>query len=90
MECSEAYREGEAYYRRHGYNYKNPYPAATREHNDFERGWTQGLKKNPEIGEKLEKKEGVGSQGYQAEQQAKQTKESLERRKREYLRAKGK
>lgn len=44
MILDEIYREGEAYYFKKG-AYKNPYPNGSNEFNEFERGWTQALKR---------------------------------------------
>ena len=44
-----AYREGmSSYFNKEG-NYKNPYTSGTPEYNAFERGWTQALKRNPDL-----------------------------------------
>ncbi|MFD1218132.1 hypothetical protein [Microbulbifer celer] len=45
---NDAYRLGLKSYARNRGNYKNPYPRSDSRHNDFERGWTQGLKRMPE------------------------------------------
>lgn len=40
---SQAYEEGYC----SGAYYRNPYPQGSQEYNDFERGWTQRLKRMP-------------------------------------------
>jgi hypothetical protein len=44
-----AYREGMSSYLNKDSNYKNPYLSGTPEYNAFERGWTQALKRNPDL-----------------------------------------
>jgi len=44
VNLDEIYREGELQYFKKG-TYKNPYPNGTIEFNEFERGWTQALKR---------------------------------------------
>lgn len=44
MNLDKIYREGELYYSQKG-TYKNPYPNGSMEFNEFERGWTQALKR---------------------------------------------
>jgi len=46
---SKEYREGTLYAQKNGGLYKNPYPVGSVEHNNFERGWSQELKKNPDV-----------------------------------------
>lgn len=45
MNLDNVYREGEQYYFNMG-AYKNPYPSGSVEFNEFERGWTQALKRS--------------------------------------------
>ena len=44
-----AYREGMSSYFNKEANFKNPYSSGTPEYNAFERGWTQALKRNPDV-----------------------------------------
>lgn len=43
------YQEGFQSYRKNKGNYSNPYAIGTNEHNNFERGWSQALKRYPEL-----------------------------------------
>lgn len=43
---SEIYEDGFNCYCRNPDQYHNPYPAGTPDFNDFERGWTQALKRD--------------------------------------------
>lgn len=45
---NEAYRFGLKSYVLNRGKYKNPYLRNDSRHNDFERGWSQALKRNPE------------------------------------------
>jgi len=44
---SEAYRGGFDDYLRHPDAYRNPYSHGTQEFNDYERGWSQAIKRYP-------------------------------------------
>ena len=44
-----AYQEGRKSYFSNKGKYENPYPSGSIEHNIFERGWSQALKRIPEI-----------------------------------------
>ncbi|MGN2622812.1 hypothetical protein ACTCUN_06405 [Stutzerimonas balearica] len=44
-----AYQEGRKSYFSNKGKYENPYPSGSLEHNIFERGWSQSLKRIPEI-----------------------------------------
>lgn len=44
-----AYQEGRKSYFENKGRYNNPYPQSSIEYNIFERGWSQALKKTPEI-----------------------------------------
>jgi hypothetical protein len=48
--------DGEKYYFTHGFEYRNPHPRGTDKHNQFEREWSQALKKRPEVGARIDKK----------------------------------
>ena len=41
-------REGMQSFHQHKGRYSNPYPSGSWQHNDFERGWTQALKRTPD------------------------------------------
>ncbi|POP52611.1 hypothetical protein [Zhongshania marina] len=45
---SDAYELGRNDYLRHPDSYHNPFPKSSQDWNDYERGWTQGLKRYPE------------------------------------------
>ncbi|MQM38895.1 hypothetical protein KBTX_02916 [wastewater metagenome] len=45
---SGAYNEGKQFALQHGTLYRNPYPAGSATHNDFERGWSQAHKRFPQ------------------------------------------
>jgi len=45
LNLDNIYRDGEQYYFNMG-TYKNPYPPGSLEFNEFERGWTQALKRS--------------------------------------------
>lgn len=47
-------KEGELHYFKYGLSYRNPYPSTSDAHNQFERGWSQSLKKYPEVAERIE------------------------------------
>jgi len=47
--------EGKKHYLAYGSEYRNPYPRGTDEHNQFERGWSQTLKKYPEVVARIDK-----------------------------------
>lgn len=49
MYDNPAYREGMSSYFNKDGNYKNPYSSGSSEYNAFERGWTQALKRNPDV-----------------------------------------
>ena len=49
-------KEGEIYCLRYGTLYRNPYPPGTVEHNQFERGWSQTIKKHPNEVANIDKK----------------------------------
>lgn len=49
--------EGKSHYLKFGEKYSNPYPRGTAEHNDFERGWSQAMKANPAILERIKKEQ---------------------------------
>ena len=42
-------QEGEEYFRKYG-SYRNPYELGTIEHNDYERGYWQAYRREPEKG----------------------------------------
>jgi hypothetical protein len=44
-----AYKEGRQSYFANKGKYENPYPPGSLEYDAFERGWSQALKKSPEI-----------------------------------------
>jgi hypothetical protein len=44
---TKEYRQGYSSYLSDPECYKNPYGRPSREHNDFERGWAQGIKRYP-------------------------------------------
>ncbi|MBD9415225.1 hypothetical protein IB234_11735 [Pseudomonas sp. PDM16] len=44
-----AYQEGRKRYFSNKGKYENPYPPGSLEHDIFERGWSQALKRTPEI-----------------------------------------
>lgn len=44
-----AYQEGRKSYFSNKGRYENPYPSSTVEHDIFERGWYQALKRTPQI-----------------------------------------
>lgn len=44
-----AYQEGRKSYFSNKGKYENPYPPGSVEHDIFERGWSQALKRTPEI-----------------------------------------
>ena len=44
MSLDKIYREGASHYSQEG-EYRNPYPNGSPEFNEFERGWTQALKR---------------------------------------------
>lgn len=52
----DPFEEGEKYALTYGSNYKNPHPRGTDQHNQFERGWSQALKKYPEVIDRIDKK----------------------------------
>ena len=54
--------EGEKHYLAYGSEYRNPYPPGTDEHNQFERGWSQTLKRCPKAVARIDKK---GNDWYQ-------------------------
>ncbi len=45
---SDAYELGRNDYLRHPDSYHNPFPKSSQDWNDYERGWTQGLKRYPQ------------------------------------------
>lgn len=47
--------EGEKHCFTFGSEYRNPYPRETNEHNQFERGWSQTLKRYPEVVARIDK-----------------------------------
>lgn len=48
--------EGRKHALTYGSEYRNPYPRGTNEHDQFERGWSQTLKKYPETIDRIDKK----------------------------------
>ncbi len=79
-----AYQEGRKNYFANKGKYENPYPIGSLEYDAFERGWTQALKKTPEI--ILREMKPVKVQKTQEEA----TKElKLDRAKEAYLKGKG-
>lgn len=52
---SKEFEEGRLYYHQFGTAYQNPYAIGTLEHNDFERGWSQALKRYPNVGERIDR-----------------------------------
>jgi hypothetical protein len=51
MHNHPAYKEGMHSYRNNKDKYLNPYPKGTKEHDLFERGWSQALKKSAVSGD---------------------------------------
>lgn len=49
MKNKDAYEKGKRSYRLDGDKYQNPYRAGTDEYNSFEVGWTQQLKRSPNV-----------------------------------------
>lgn len=79
-----AYQEGKKDYFINKGKYENPYPPGSLEHDVFERGWSQALKRNPEITIREDKK----IQKYQP--QAESEKEQIRNKAKEaYLKSKG-
>ena len=76
------YLEGKLYFRKYQDSYSNPYVAGTSEHDLFERGYTQALKRSSDIGAELASKLGY---------KRKQSNSNVKRQatKNEYLRRKG-
>lgn len=54
--------EGKKHYLAYGFQYRNPYPHRTDEHNQFERGWSQALKRCPKDAASTYKKGNDGGQ----------------------------
>jgi hypothetical protein len=48
--------EGKRHCLAYGSEYRNPYPPGTDAHNQFERGWSQTLKKYPHTVARIDKK----------------------------------
>ncbi len=84
MHDHPAYQEGrESYFSNKG-KYINPYQAGTPAHNAFERGWSQALKKSPEI---KNRDDDLSSLKEELEQAAKKLEK--EKAKKAYLKGKG-
>lgn len=64
------YREGYDFYLTNKGQYRNPFPAGSPEHNEFERGWSQALKRFPISGDKIPKKPAVSREPTLAEKYA--------------------
>lgn len=80
-----AYREGFSSYRKNNGNYANPYPLGSEEHNLFERGWTQALKRAPDAPFKSAKKLPPNRSKFEEDKELKRKREAKEA----YLRSKG-
>lgn len=80
---SKEYKEGSLHALKYGTHYSNPYKIDSKEYNDFERGWSQEIKKNPEAiayADKLRKEREIATNV--------RTKEEIRKSRNEYKNAK--
>lgn len=80
-----AYKEGFRSYRKHNGHYANPYPLGSEERNLFERGWTQALKRAPNVPFNRANKQPSNWSNYKDDKELKRKLEAKEA----YLRSKG-
>ena len=81
----EAYKLGQKSYVRNRGKYINPYPRSDSRHNDFERGWSQAIKKLPDTVIKEIARQTLREEEYKLELEKKEK----ERVKKGYLDKKG-
>lgn len=80
-----AYKEGVRSYKKNNGHYANPYPLGSEERNLFERGWTQALKRAPNVPFNGTNKLSSNRSRYEENKELKRKREAKEA----YLRSKG-
>ncbi len=88
---TEAYKEGFESFTKNNGEYINPYKASDESYNEFERGWSQALKKQP-LSNFINGRYAPNGiiQETRAELEVKLTEEEKQRNMSEYIKAKGK
>jgi hypothetical protein len=85
-----AYAEGFDSFRKNKGDYVNPYTLGTVEHNAFERGWIQRLKRMPDSQVRaINQRANRDKQSYKEEREKKRKDLEIQKAKEEYLKGKG-